>query len=150
MGELENPYRGRPSSSKVFFDQSKLVVVTGKSFGGFAGVASVKTVDPRISDVELGILVADAWDAKESVADYDEDAIDQSWALVGDAFEVDHYGELRYVAANRGADSIGVVPTEWKGDNRFFRPQDGQRLSLDVANAELGAAIRRAMELTVS
>ena len=46
MGELENPYRGRPSSSKVFFDNSKLVVVTGKSFGGFAGVAHLRSVDP--------------------------------------------------------------------------------------------------------
>lgn len=97
-----------------------------------------------------GGLAVEAWNAKERSPDYDEEALDESWGMVAEAFNVDHYGELRYVAVNRGADSIGVVPTEWKGDNRFFRPQDGERLPLDVSDEELGAAVRRAMELTVS
>lgn len=150
MGELENSFRGRPSSSKVFFDQSKLVVVTGKSFGGFAGVASVKCVDPGISDVELGTLVAEAWDARQRVDHYDEDAIDQSWKPVAEVFGVDRYSMARHVGVNRLSEVISVVPSEWKGDNRFNLTEEVLLMPLESTDEELGAAVRRAMELTVS
>lgn len=150
MGELNSADNNLRSSTEVFFDEVSVLVVTAKSFGGFAGVSAVTHVDHAVPDAELGGLVVEAWNAKERSPDYDEEALDESWGMVAEAFNVDHYGELRYVAVNRGADSIGVVPTEWKGDNRFFRPQDGERLPLDVSDEELGAAVRRAMELTVS
>ena len=149
MGELGRALKDR-SSTDVFFDDSQLLVVTAKSFGGFAGVASVSLLDVHVADDELGAHVQSAWDLKEREPEYNQELLEESWDVVSQAFGGRHHGELRYVAVNRGQDSIGVVPTEWKGDNRFFRPQDGELLPLDVSDEELGAAVRRAMELTTS
>jgi len=150
MGQLDHPYRGRRSSSTVIFDHSKLVVITGKSFGGFAGVADIRVVDPAIPDLEMGGLIREAWDAREKVSEYDEVAIDQSWEPVAEMFGVDRYSMARIVGVNRLDEIVNVVPSEWKGDNRVNLSSEVINLPLDVSDKKLGAAVRRAMELTVS
>ena len=56
----------------------------------------------------------------------------------------------RLLVGGCGKDAIGVIPTEWKGDNREYLRAKAMRLDIDVSDEELGAAVRRAMELMTS
>ena len=60
------------------------------------------------------------------------------------------HSEARSVGVNRLDESITVVPSEWEGDNRVNRSKQRIDLPVGVSDAELGAAVRRAMELTTS
>lgn len=149
MGELEAGSQ-KPSSADLFFDDERLLVVAQKSFGGFTGAASISELELDASDTVLGEHLKVAWRERLSTPGYDEEALHKSWKPVSEFFHVADHGTVRHVVIRRGVDSVGVVPTEWKGDNRFFRPEDGELLALGVSDEELGAAVRRAMELTVS
>ena len=150
MGELEFPYAGKPSSARVFFSDEKVVVATGKSVGGFAGLASIDCFEVLASPLVLAAAVRAAWNAKAKVKEYDDELLRSSWAPIREAFSVTDYSMARHVVLNRGKDAIGVIPTEWKGDNREYLRAKAMRLDIDVSDEELGAAVRRAMELTTS
>ena len=149
MGELDSEVPKR-ASMFLFFDAERLVPASLKSFAGFGGLASFHAMSPYVSDVDLARAVREAWEGAEYDPVYDEAAIDASWLPLEDFFGVERHPIVRYVTVNRLEGHIGVVPSEWKGDNRDYLSKARIELPLDTVDEELGAAVRRAMELTTS
>lgn len=140
------------ATCKCFFHEDLLLFVSFKIVNGLAAAGSlVVQVDGAAADNgELGQAVLAAWDAVVVIWDDAVSAPKDSWAFVSGVFEVTEVAHVRQTTIIRHDDHIRLVISELKGDNRSNRSADAIVIPLDVSDEELGAAVRRAMELTTS
>lgn len=138
------------ASAKLFFNEEVLAVAVTKSFDGFAGMEELIQLEAHVSDEELALAVRSAWAAATAVSEYDAEALLASWKPACDLLGVERYSVARSIQVTSHDDQLSVLPSEWKGDNRVRLSKERIDLPIDASNEELGAAIRRAMELTVS
>jgi len=146
MGELDSTVK---SSAEVYFDETQVVVVTLKSWARRPGVRNVESISMISSNEALGCAARHAWDSREWFPERDDEAVAESWERLARLFEEADRSKIRRVVLTR-SDQLYVVPSEWKGDTRAYIQSAVLALSHDASDEELGAAIRRAMELTVS
>ena len=139
------------SSCNVFFDEDRCLIVSslGINWFGFAGHLRVE-LDRTSPALEIGRTVRAAWDALQTIVDETVPSPEGSWDFVADHFGVANSAAVRKTKPVRHEDHIRLVISELKGDNRSNRSADAIVIPLDVSDEELGAAVRRAMELTTS
>lgn len=146
MGELDSTVK---ASAEVYFDEIQVVVVTLRSWARRPGVRNVERLSLVASNEALGCAARHAWDYREWFPERDDEAVAESWERLARLFDEANRSKVRRVVLTR-SDQLYVVPSEWKGDTRSYIQSAVLALSLDASDEELGAAIRRAMELTVS